>query len=172
MNSSRVLGIVLAVLGIGIAVTAGLWLASQTSANALDAGGATLGAGIAFIPVALLIGAGVYLYVRGGAEDREESVVRKQRRLMDIVRSRGQVSLGDLALELRVPASEVKDMIHQLVGLQVFSGYINWDEGTLYSIDASALRTLERCKNCGGELRLVGKGVVTCRFCGTEYFVP
>jgi hypothetical protein len=65
----------------------------------------------------------------------------------------------------------VKDMIYQLVGLQVFSGYINWEKGVLYSSDASKLRELSKCKNCGGEIKLVGKGVVTCKFCGTEYFL-
>jgi tRNA(Ile2) C34 agmatinyltransferase TiaS len=62
-------------------------------------------------------------------------------------------------------------MIYELVGLQVFSGYINWDQGILYSSDASKLRELTQCKNCGGEIQLVGKGVVKCKFCGTEYFL-
>jgi len=62
-------------------------------------------------------------------------------------------------------------MVHQLVGLQVFSGYVNWDKGVIYSADAGNLRDLENCKNCGGEIKLVGKGVVTCKFCGTEYFL-
>jgi predicted RNA-binding Zn-ribbon protein involved in translation (DUF1610 family) len=41
----------------------------------------------------------------------------------------------------------------------------------LYSSDASNLRGLEKCKNCGGEIKLAGKGVVVCPFCGTEYFL-
>ncbi|MCA9903743.1 MAG: hypothetical protein KC547_07790 [Anaerolineae bacterium] len=171
MNSSRLIGVVLSVVGIGLAVIAGLWLAAQTSAGELQADGALLGAGIAFIPVALLVGAGIYLFLRGGAESKQESVMRTQRKLMDIVRSRGQVNISDLALELNVPAGEIKDLVHQLVGLQVFSGYINWDDGTLYSMQAQELRQLDKCKNCGGELKISGKGVVTCRFCGTEYFV-
>jgi len=171
MNSNRLFGIILSIIGLGIAVIAGLWLAAQTSAGDLEAGGAVLGAGIAFIPVAILVGVGIYLYVRGGSESQQETVMRKQRRLMDIVRSRGQVDIADVAMELSVPVTEIKDLVHQLVGLQVFSGYINWDEGTLYSMQAQELRKLDKCKNCGGELKISGKGVVTCRFCGTEYFV-
>jgi hypothetical protein len=154
----------------GIAVAAGVWLASQAAAGT-SVGGVVLGAGLAFIPVALLVGAGLYLFLRGGAESRDESVMQTQRRLMDIVRSKGQVTVEDVALELKIPVAEIKTMINQLVGLQVFSGYINWSEGTLYSMEADKLRELDKCKNCGGALKLSGKGVVVCPFCGTEYFL-
>ena len=171
MNSSRLIGIVLLVAGFGVALIAGLWLAGQVSGGQLQSGGALLGAGIAFIPVAVLVGSGIYLINQGGKEQRRTSEMQLQRQVLDIVRSRGQVSVQDLSIEIGVPVSEVKQLIHQLVGLQVFSGYVNWDEGILYSVDASQLRDLEKCRNCGGELKLVGKGVVTCRFCGTEYFL-
>jgi hypothetical protein len=171
MNNSRLTGIILSVVGLGVAVIAGLWLASQVGAGSMTAGGALVGAGLAFIPVALLVGFGLYLFVRGGAQAQEDTIVRKQRQLLDILRSRGQVAVSDMALEMKVNADTVKDMVHQLVGLQVFSGYINWDEGVLYSAEASNLRQLDKCKNCGGEIKLVGKGVSKCRFCGTEYFL-
>jgi ribosomal protein S27AE len=170
MNSSRGLGIVLTLLGVGIAVIAGLWIASQVGGG-LTAGGALVGAGVAFVPVLLLMAGGVYLYLRGGVEAQEQSVMQKQRKLMDMVKTRGQISVNDAAVELGVPMPQVKEMVHQLVGLQVFSGYVNWDEGTLYSVEANQLRELNKCKNCGGELKLAGKGVVTCPFCGTEYFL-
>ena len=171
MNSGRLVGILLIVVGFGIAVIAGLWLALQVSAGGLQAGGAVLGAGIVFIPVAVLVGFGIYMFVRGGKDAEEESTMQKQRQLLDIVKSRGEVKVSDLALEMRVSADVVRDMVHQLVGLQVFSGYVNWDKGVIYSADAGNLRDLENCKNCGGEIKLVGKGVVTCKFCGTEYFL-
>jgi hypothetical protein len=169
--NGRLLGIILTIVGFGVAVIAGLWLAVQVSSEQLQAGGAVVGAGLAFIPVALLIGAGIYLYVRGGEEAKEESTMRKQRQLLDIVKSRGQVGINDLALEMSLSVDAVKSMIHELVGLQVFSGYVNWNEGTLYSSDATKLRELKQCKNCGGEIKLAGKGVVVCPFCGTEYFL-
>jgi hypothetical protein len=171
VNSSRLTGIILTVVGIGVALIAGLWLASQVAAEQLTSSGALLGAGLAFIPVALLIGAGIYLFMKGGQEAQQESVMQKQRQLLDILKSRGQVAVADMAIEMRVSADQVKDMVHQLVGLQVFSGYVNWDEGVLYSADASNLRQLDKCKNCGGEIKLVGKGVVACKYCGTEYFL-
>jgi Zn finger protein HypA/HybF involved in hydrogenase expression len=171
MNSNRTLGIVLSLLGLGLAVLASLWLASQVSAEQLSAGGALIGATLAFVPVILLIGGGIYLFIKGGGEVEQQSTMQKQRRLMDVIRSRGQVTVEDVALEIGVPVSELKEMVHQLVGLQVFSGYVNWADGTLYSVEADQLRELKQCKNCGGELKLAGKGVVTCPFCGTEYFL-
>lgn len=171
MNTGRLVGIILIVVGFGVAVIAGLWLALQVSSTQLAAGGAVVGAGIAFIPVAVLVGFGIYMFVQGGKEAVEESSMQQQRRLLDIVKSRGQVSVSDLAMEMRVNADTVKDLVHQLVGLQVFSGYINWQDGVLYSSDASQLRELDKCKNCGGEINLVGKGVVVCKYCGTEYFL-
>jgi hypothetical protein len=171
MNTGRLVGIILVVVGFGVAVIAGLWLALQTSSGQISSGGAVVGAGLAFIPVALLAGFGIYMYVQGGKEAVEESTMQKQRQLLDIVKSRGEVSVSDLAMEMGVKVDDVKSMVHSLVGLQVFSGYINWEKGVLYSTDASNLRGLEKCKNCGGEIHLVGNGVVTCKFCGTEYFL-
>lgn len=171
MNSGRLIGIILIVIGFGIAVIAGLWLASQVSAGQLQSGGALIGGGLAFIPVALLTGFGIYLYLQGGKEAETESEMQKQRKLLDIVKSRGQVAVSDLALEMRTSVDDVKGLVHQLVGLQVFSGYVNWDKGIIYSSDAGQLRQLDKCKNCGGEIKLVGKGTVACPFCGTEYFL-
>lgn len=171
MNTGRLIGIVLGVIGFGIAVIAGLWLAFQAS-QGMDIGGVLIGALLAFVPVALLIGFGVYMYVQGGREAERESLISKQRDLLDIVKSRGQVPVTDAALELGVSVDQVTEMVHQLVGLQVFSGYVNWEEGTLFSADAKHLRDLDNCEVCGGEITLAGKGVVACKYCGTEYFLP
>jgi hypothetical protein len=171
MNSGRLVGIILIVVGFGVAVIAGLFLVSQLSSGQLSGGGLAVGAGVAFIPVALLVGFGIFMYVRGGQEAETESMMQKQRQLLDIVKSRGQVSVSDLAMETHASVDNVREMVHQLVGLQVFSGYINWDQGILYSSDASKLRELTKCKNCGGEIKLAGKGVAVCPFCGTEYFL-
>lgn len=171
MNGSRLAGVVLSVIGFGIALFAGLWLASQVSQQGVSAGGALIGAFLAFIPAALFIGFGIYLFQRGGTEAKQQSTMQQQRQLLDILKSRGQVSVTDMAMEMQVNADNVKNMVHQLVGLQVFSGYINWDKGVLYSSDASQLRDLTVCKNCGGAITLAGKGIVVCKFCGTEYFL-
>lgn len=172
MNSGRLIGIILMVVGFGIAVLAGAFLSAQIGAEELSAGGAVVGAALAFIPVALLVGFGIFLYVRGGQEAEEESIMQKQRQLLDLVKTRGQVGVNDLAIDMGVNVDQIKDMVRQLVGLQVFSGFVNWDDGILYSSDAGKLRDLKNCEKCGAPITLAGKGVVVCKFCGTEYFLP
>ena len=171
MNQGRLIGIILIAIAFGIAVITSLFIAAQLSADELEAGGAVVLAAIAFVPIALLAGFGIFMYVRGGKEAQEESVMRRQRQLLDILRSRGQVEIRDMALELNVSVDTVNEMVHQLVGLQVFSGFINWDDGVLYSSDANKLRELKECEKCGAPIKLVGKGVVACQACGTEYFL-
>ena len=99
------------------------------------------------------------------------SEVRQQRLLLNIVQTRGQVAISDVVLEMQSTRDAVQQMLYDLVGKGLFSGYVVWDEGMLYSAQASKLRELSRCLNCNGELELGGKGVIRCPYCGTEYFL-
>ncbi len=172
MRSGQVIGIVLIVVGVVAGVLAALFLASGVSSESLTPSGALLGFAIAFLVlVAPLVGFGIFLLVQGSREARRYAHAEKQRRLLDIVRSRGQVDIYDVAIEMQMSQEAIRDLVHELVGLQVFSGYVNWDKGTLYSAEASRLRELKQCENCGGDIELSGKGVITCRYCGTEYFL-
>ncbi len=137
----------------------------------MQAAGAVLGGGLLAILLIPLLGAGIFLLVRSGQEAAAEAERTKMRRILDIVKSRGQVPISELVLELGSTRDEVQKQIHELVGMGLFSGYIYWDEGVLYSAEAAGLRDLERCKHCGGEVKLAGKGVLTCPYCGTEYFL-
>jgi hypothetical protein len=154
-----------------LAVIGGLWLGAGVLAGNLRPTGAVLGAGLLAVVVLPLIGAGVFLRVRSRREAREDAERTELRRILDLVVSKGQVPVSDVVLELGSTREKVQEQIHALVGMGLFSGFINWDEGVLYSEDASGLRTLERCKFCGGELKLAGKGVITCPYCGAEYFL-
>jgi len=80
------------------------------------------------------------------------------------------VQISDVALELDTSRDQVKTWVYDLVHKGLFAGYINWDDGTLYSRDAAQLRG-DKCPSCGGELELAGKGVVQCPFCGAEIFL-
>ena len=88
-----------------------------------------------------------------------------------MVEARGRVSMAELTRELRAPGGLVKEWIYALVQKGTFTGYINWDEGILYSAEADRLGELGRCPGCGAELGLRGKGVVTCSHCGLEAFL-
>ncbi len=95
----------------------------------------------------------------------------KRRQLPGAIQSHGQITLADLSRQLGAPQSLIKEWIDELVGRGQFSGYINWQEGLLYSAEAEKLRALDGCPHCGGKLSLAGKGVIVCNYCGTEIFL-
>jgi len=88
-----------------------------------------------------------------------------------MVLAQGKVTLSEVALELNMPMDQVEDMVRDLVGKNLFSGAINWEDGVLYSKQASQMKADRKCPNCGGELTLAGKGVIKCPFCGSEVFL-
>jgi tRNA(Ile2) C34 agmatinyltransferase TiaS len=95
----------------------------------------------------------------------------RQTRLIAIVTARGQIHLEELARELSSPRELTRTWIYESVKHGEFSGYINWDEGVLYSKDAHRLTEAGRCPYCNGELSLAGKGVIRCRYCSSEIFL-
>ena len=50
-----------------------------------------------------------------------------------MVSTQGQIRIADAALELGATKINSKRWLYDLVGKGLFSGYINWDEGVLYS---------------------------------------
>ncbi|OGO72308.1 MAG: hypothetical protein A2Z37_10385 [Chloroflexi bacterium RBG_19FT_COMBO_62_14] len=171
MTGGRAVAILLILGGVVLGSIGLVWLGSSVAGGSLKIGGALIGA--AFLAALLLPmgGIGVFLFVRSVREIADQASRSELRRILDIVQSRGQIPVSDLAIELQTTRDEVQRHVHELVGLGLFSGYINWEEGVLFSSEAAGLRKLDKCRHCGGELRLVGKGVVTCRYCGTEYFL-
>jgi len=171
VTGGRAVAILLILGGVVLGSIGLVWLGSSVAGGSLKIGGALIGA--AFLAALLLPmgGIGVFLFVRSVREIADQASRSELRRILDIVQSRGQIPVSDLAIELQTTRDEVQRHVHELVGLGLFSGYINWEEGVLFSSEAAGLRKLDKCRHCGGELRLVGKGVVTCRYCGTEYFL-
>ena len=168
MNTGKAIGLILVAAGVGVCLLGALWLG--VSPDALTNAARVLGFGLTFILAAPLVGVGAFLLVKGQREAAEFAEVEKERRLLGMVRAQGQVSVSDVALELDASRDRVRDWIYDLVDKGLFAGYINWDDGTLYSRDAAQMRG-NKCPNCGGELELAGKGVVKCPYCGAEVFL-
>jgi len=173
-GSGRIVGIILIIFGVAACAIAGVWAAAEMASqnSTLSLGGAALGLALAFFVVtAPAVGVGIYLLVKGRQEATELAEVEKERQLLNVVLTQGQVSIADLVLELKSNRDQVKAWIYDLVGKGLFSGYINWDEGILYSRQASSMREGKKCPNCGGELDFAGKGVIVCPYCGSELFL-
>ncbi len=171
MNLGRVVGILMIIGGAVIFGFGVLFMVGQSASGDLNTGGAIIGLALASVPALVLAGFGVVVLTRSRQEEEWSEERAELRKILDIVESKGEVQISELVLELGTSRKEVQDQIHSLVGMGLFSGYINWDEGTLYSFEASNIHDLQRCKHCGGEVHFAGKGVLRCRHCGTEYFI-
>lgn len=167
----RTLGFILiavAIIGfILLAVLMGSYVLDDELAVSTAVFGFTLFSIILLLP----LGAGVFMLWKGGQEAESAALAKQQRRLLDMVKTQGQVHISDVAIEMDVSRDEVQAMLYDLVGKGLFSGYVNWDEGVLYSQQASQLRERSTCAVCGGQLELAGQGVIRCPYCGTEYFL-
>lgn len=170
-NSGRTVGIILIIVGIVIFLgCAAVSLASSLTAESGSMGGAVLGlVGALFIGV-LPVAGGIFLLVRSRSEAALQADQARQRKILDMVKTRGQVDIDDLVFELQVSTDQIRDDVYRLVGLGLFTGYVNWDKGILYSQEASQL-TGNTCPNCGGEQTFAGKGVIACQYCGAEIFL-
>ncbi len=169
---TRTVGVLLVVVGVGVCLLGSALLVAGLASGQLQPAGAILGLGLLSVfVVAPLIGGGVLALIRDRGERVEQAQADAQRKILDMVRTRGKVNVSDIVIELQSDLPAVQDMIYGLVGMGVFSGYVNWAEGVLYSAEAASIREMQQCKHCGGNISLVGKGVLKCPYCGTEYFL-
>lgn len=170
--SGKVIGSILIAAGVILGAIIALWIMSGVNEGNLQGSGALLGLALLFGLIVLpLLGAGIFLFLRGKSEERELAVISQQRKLLDMVKTRGQLNIDDAVLELNSTRDKVQDYLHALVGRGLFSGYVDWDRGALYSMDAKELNGRSTCPNCGGQLELAGKGLIRCPYCGAEIFL-
>jgi len=169
-SSGKVIGIILVAGGLLCGAIGVLWAATQRAGEKLDAGGLLFAIGGLAVIALPLVGAGIFLFIRGGREEAELQEIGKQRKILNMVSTQGQVRIADVALELDATKDQIKQWLYDLVGKGLFSGYINWDDGMLYSKQASQLKS-GTCPNCGAKLEMAGKGVVKCAACGSEIFL-
>ena len=172
MNTGKTIGLIFVTVGIVIGVVGTLVvIATYLGGQMQTLGGVALGVACSIVLAVPILAAGVFMLIKGQREATEFAEVEKERQLLGMVQVQGQVQISDVALELDASRDQVKVWVYDLVHKGLFAGYINWDEGMLYSQDASKLKAGSRCPNCQGELELAGKGVVRCPYCGTEIFL-
>ncbi len=171
-GQGRIIGIILIVVALIACLVAAALLLTQVSQGETTISGAILGLLIAAMVFVLpLGGGGLYLLTKGRQESAEYAEVAKQKKILNMVLAQGKVTLSEVALELNAPMDQVHDMVRDLVGKNLFSGAINWQDGVLWSKQASQMKADRKCPNCGGQVELAGKGVIKCPFCGSEVFL-
>ncbi len=170
-SSARTIGMLLAGGGILLLLGIVAWGLQGLSNDDLQGTGLTLLLIISLIVLLPLILVGLFMIIKGRSEEKDLEVVDKQRKLLNMVMTRGQVSISDLVLDLKTTRDDVQASLTELVGRGLFSGYVDWNKGMLYSVEASKLQGQQTCPNCGGQLVLAGKGKITCPYCGAEIFL-
>ena len=171
-SSGKTLGLILIGVGAALCIAIGAWIASALADDSVELSGAILGGVLTLLFLgAPLIGGGLFIFSRGRAEEQELAGVREQRKLLDIVQTRGQSKISDLVLEPKSTRAKVQHDLHRLVGRGLFSGSVAWNKAILYSVEASQLNGRQTCPNCGGQLELAGKGLIKCPYCGAEIFL-
>jgi hypothetical protein len=170
-SSARTVGILLAGGGSLLLAVIVIWGISGLTGDDLETSGFLLLLGLALVVLLPVILGGGYMLVKGSAEVRDLAKVDEQRKLLNLVQARGQVSISDLVLDLKSTRDQVQASLVELVGRGLFSGYVDWQKGMLYSVEASKLQGRQTCPNCGGAVELVGKGMIRCPYCGAEIFL-
>ena len=168
----KIIGIVLIVAGLAWCGLVSLFVYSGSSGGQVGNSGAILGIGLfGVVPLLVLGGAGIFMFISGSREAAEMVGVHKKERLLGMIQAAGKISLGSAAIEMKMTQQQVKDAIIELTNQGLFSGFINWQEGIFYGKDAANVGS-NKCPNCGGIREVVGKGLVKCPYCGVELFVP
>lgn len=162
---TRILGVVLIVVSLGVAawLVVGLTELGEGQSRA----GHVLGLVLFSLP---FFAVGLYLLLVSRGEIKAETQADKQRTILNAVTTRGRVSVADLAIECDLTREQVKENIYDLIGKDLFRGYVNWERGELVSAEVAQIKD-DSCPNCGGRVELAGKGLVRCPYCGTETYL-
>ncbi|MBI1293371.1 hypothetical protein GC175_00250 [bacterium] len=167
-GGGRIIGIAMMIIAVVLLIG---WSVTVITAPGNNTGGMVLGVFLALLVCAPLVGIGFYLFRKGQQEESQFAQVAKEKKILNMVLTQGQVSVQEIVVELQEPREQVEEMIRNVVGKQLFSGAINWDKGVLYSVESQQLTDNRKCPNCGGELQFAGKGLIQCPWCGSEVFL-
>jgi hypothetical protein len=130
--------------------------------------------GIAFfglIPALFFGTVGAIFWRQNNIEQRQRRDVHLREELLQRVMTRGRCKFDELAQELRVKPKVIEEALYDVVGMKLFTGYVNWPGREIIAMEAEQISG-DKCPNCGGAIELSGKSMARCPYCGTQVFLP
>ena len=98
----KTLGLILIAGGIIVGIIITSLMLVYNSEGRLTAGGTALGITLGFLVLVLpQLGFGTFLFWKGGQEAVTTARAQEQRQLLDMVKTRGQIAISDLVIELK-----------------------------------------------------------------------
>ena len=174
-GQGRTAGLILIVVGVAIDLAIVLWGVAGLVEDRLRPTGFALLIVVSSLVVLLpFVGGGIFLLRRGRVEKTEMERLQKEQRLVGMIEAQGTVSIAHAAASLGVSRDEVQSLLYDLVGKNLFTGYIDWKAGKLVAQDAVNIQSTVangHCPNCGGQVEMAGKGTIGCPYCGAEIFL-
>ena len=171
--SFRTIGIALLVLAFVWFGTMAAFVFTGLSAGKLEGlGPVILGLGFFGLMPALLFGTLGAIYLRQHRlESGKQREANLQEEILQRVMTRGSLKFDELAQELKVTPQAIEEAIYNVVGMQLFTGYVNWPGREIIAMEAEQISG-DKCPNCGGAIELAGKSMARCKYCGTQVFLP
>lgn len=123
------------------------------------------------IPALFFWTVGAVFWRQSNIERRRRRDVRLQENILQRVMTRGRCKFEELAQELGVTPQVVEEALYAVVGMKLFTGYVNWSGREIIALEAEQISG-DKCPNCGGAIELAGKGMARCQYCGTQVFLP
>ena len=159
----RMIGIILIVVGLAVAGFLGLGVSS----GQLEMTGFAAGFVIFVLP---FFAVAAYMLVKSFGEGKQLGELAKEQRVLDAIRSRGKTTVSELSKATGMAEPEVRAAVEGLVGKNLFTGYLNWKTGEIFSQEAAGIAGAKKCPSCGAQLEVVGKGMAKCAYCGAEIY--
>src|SRR4030042_5284911 len=102
MGQGKTVGLVLIVVALLIVAVAAMFLVSGVAEGRLKSSGFLLGIGLVLILALPLLGVGTLMIVRGRGEDQQFAEVEKEKKILNIVLTHGQVNVGEVAVGMNL----------------------------------------------------------------------
>ena len=98
IGGGRIVGLGLMIGSVVIFVAFAAWAGTALMTSETSSGGMMLGLVLALVVLTPIFGVGVYLFRSGTVEQGEYAVVQQERRILNMVLTQGQVSIGELTI--------------------------------------------------------------------------